>query len=83
MKVSKRDTLSEACVECNRVLARGNGNRPYLGDLFKQALVLDADVSGAVDAYTADAQAGVFPVGDRYGLDLSAAGDAHVPARKV
>ena len=53
------------------------------GDLFKQALVLDADVCGAVDAYMADAQTGVFPIGEGYGLDLSAAFDAHGTARKV
>ena len=31
----------------------------------------------------ADAQTGVFPIGEGYGLDLSAAVDAHGPARKV
>src|SRR4051812_25579023 len=46
---------------------------PTIGELFKQALVLDADVRAAVDAYMADAETGVFPVGEGYGLDLAAA----------
>jgi hypothetical protein len=57
---------------------------PTIGELFKQALVLDADVSAAVDAYMTDAETGVFPVGERgYGLDLTAAVDAHGPARRA
>src|SRR4051812_45778014 len=54
---------------------------PTIGELFKQALVLDADVNAAVSAYMSDAETGVFPVGEGYGLDLGAAVDAHGPAR--
>ncbi|WP_336490026.1 hypothetical protein [Methylobacterium nigriterrae] len=56
---------------------------PTIGDLFKQALVLDADVHAAVDAYMADAETGVFPVGEGYGLDLAAAVDAYGPAKRA
>jgi hypothetical protein len=56
---------------------------PTIGELFKQALILDADVHAAVNAYMADAETGVFPVGEGYGLDLGAAVDAHGPARKA
>jgi hypothetical protein len=54
---------------------------PTIGELFKQALILDADVHAAVNAYMADAETGVFPVGEGYGLDLAAAVAAHGPAR--
>ena len=56
---------------------------PTIGELFKQALVLDADVGSAVDAYMTDAETGVFPVGEGYGLDLGAAVDAHGPAKRA
>lgn len=56
---------------------------PTIGELFKQALILDADVRGAVDTYMADAETGVFPVGEGYGLDLGAAVDAHGPAKRA
>ena len=56
---------------------------PTIGELFKQALVLDADVRAAVNAYMADAETGVFPVGEGYGLDLAAAVDAHGPAKRA
>jgi hypothetical protein len=56
---------------------------PTIGELFKQALVLDADVRSAVDAYMADAETGVFPVGEGYGLDLAAAVEAHGPAKRA
>jgi hypothetical protein len=56
---------------------------PTIGELFKQSLVLDADVRAAVDAYMDDVETGVFPVGEGYGLDLGAAVDAHGPARKA
>src|ERR1700712_5887900 len=56
---------------------------PTIGELFKRALVLDADVRSAVDAYMTDAETGVFPVGEGYGLDLAAAVDAHGPAKRA
>lgn len=56
---------------------------PTIGDLFKQALVLDADVQAAVNAYMADAETGVFPVGEGYGLDLAAAVAAHGQSRSA
>ena len=56
---------------------------PTIGGLCKQALVLDADVSAAVNAYMSDTETGVFPVGEGYGLDLGAAVEAHGPARKA
>jgi len=56
---------------------------PTIGELFKQALVLDADVRAAVDTDMADAETGVFPVGKGYGLDLGAAVDAHGPPRRA
>ena len=57
---------------------------PTIGELFNQALVLDADVRAAVDAYMTDAETGVYPgVGEGYGLDLGVAVDAHGPARKA
>jgi hypothetical protein len=56
---------------------------PTIGELFKQVLVLDADVGSAVDAYMTDAETGVFPVGEGYGLDLAAAVDAHGPAKRA
>jgi hypothetical protein len=54
---------------------------PTIGDLFKQTFVLDADVRAAVDAYMADAETGVFPIGEGYGLDLGAAVAAYKPSR--
>ena len=54
---------------------------PTIGDLFQQALVLDADVHAAVNAYMADAETGMFSLGEEYGLDLAAAVAAHGPAR--
>ena len=45
--------------------------------------MLDADVRSAVDAYMADAETGVFPVGEGYGLDLAAAVEAHGPAKRA
>ena len=56
---------------------------PTIGEMFKQSLVLDADVSAAVIAYMSDAETGVFPVGEGYGLDLGAAVEAHGAARKA
>jgi hypothetical protein len=54
-----------------------------IDDLFKQGLVLDADVRRIIDAYMAEAETGVFPVDEGYGLDLAAAVAvaAHGPAR--
>ena len=56
---------------------------PTTGELFKQALILDADVHAAVNAYMTDVETGVFPVGEGYGLDLAAAVDAHGPAKRA
>ncbi|WP_336489711.1 hypothetical protein [Methylobacterium nigriterrae] len=56
---------------------------PTIGELSKQALVLDADMRAAVEAYIADAETGAFPVGEGYGLDLAAAVDAHGPPKRA
>ena len=66
-----------------RTTFRSMATDPTIGELFKQALVLDADVRAAVDAYMADAETGVFPVGEGYGLDLAAAVGAHGPAKRA
>ena len=66
-----------------RTTFRSMATDPTIGELFKQALVLDADVRAAVDAYMADTETGVFPVGEGYGLDLAAAVDANGPAKRA
>jgi len=49
---------------------------PTIGELFKQALVLDADVRAAVDAYMADSGAEVVDLGPNGTVNLIDCGRA-------